>query len=81
LRQLNKCASCRKFKQDPEEKAPAFIKGVILKSLVSIFGEVGGQFDFDILAFDSAKNKGILRVHSNYSIKLRIGELNCGSFQ
>ncbi|CRL07410.1 CLUMA_CG020383, isoform A [Clunio marinus] len=42
------------------EIIPAFIKGTIIKSLTTIFGEIGGQIELDLLSFKD--NKGILRV-------------------
>lgn len=58
-----------------------FIKGAIIKSLVEIFGEIGGQTEFELLKFDEARRKGILRVAVDFAIKLRIALTLIAEFQ
>jgi ribonuclease P protein subunit RPP14 len=71
-----------KLKKEPrEELSQIFIKGAIIKSLVAIFGEIGGQTDFELLTFDEARRKGILRVAVDFAIKLRIALALIAEFQ
>lgn len=72
----------RKLKRDPkEELSLVYIKGAIIKSLGAIFGEIGGQTEFEILAFDEERRKGIIRVPADFAIKLRIALILIPDFQ
>lgn len=59
----------------------AFVKGAIIKSLQTIFGEIGGQTEFEVLTFDETRLKGILRVPADFTIKLRIALTLIAEFQ
>lgn len=48
-----------------------FVKGAIIQSVTTIFGEIGGQFEIDLLKFDEDKHRGILRVKSKFAVKTR----------
>jgi len=60
-----------KFEKQPEELLPAFIRGAIIQSLTTVFGEIGGQTQLDLLHFDEDNQKGILRVPTNFVAKTR----------
>ena len=72
---------CRKLKSEPSEIPQIFIKGALIKSLVAIFGEIGGQTDFEVLKFDEYRRKGILKVPTNFAVKLRIALTLIADFQ
>jgi len=67
--------------KDKTELIPAFVKGAIIKSLTTVFGELGGQTELDLLTFDETKLKGILRVPSNFEVKTRAALAFINSFQ
>jgi RNase P/RNase MRP subunit POP5 len=82
LRKFPTCCSSRKFKKDPaREISCAFIKGAIIKSLVTIFGEIGGQREFDLLKFDDERKKGIIRVPADSAVKLCVALTFISEFQ
>ncbi|CAO1435205.1 unnamed protein product [Diamesa hyperborea] len=59
------------LKEDPEELLPVFVKGAIIKSMHTVFGEIGGQTTIDLLRFDESRKRGILRVNTQFQTKLR----------
>jgi len=76
------CDFSRKLKEAPKESLlPAFIKGAIISSLTTVFGEIGGQTDVDLLTFDESKQKGILRVQSDFLVKVRAALTLISNFQ
>lgn len=71
-----------KLKRNPKEEVSlVYIKGAIIKSIVSIFGEIGGQTDFEVLTFDEDRRKGILKVPADFATKLRIALCLIAEFQ
>ncbi|KAG5670992.1 hypothetical protein PVAND_001217 [Polypedilum vanderplanki] len=71
-----------KLKSDQiDDLSCVFIKGAIIKSLLQIFGEIGGNTEFDLLKFDEHRRKGIIRVPADFSIKLRIALTLISEFQ
>lgn len=70
-----------KLKTDPEELLPAFIKGAIVQSLTTVFGEIGGQIEFDLLAFDEKRQKVIIRVPQHSEVKAKVALILISEFQ
>lgn len=52
-----------------------------MKSLTTVFGEIGGQTELDLLSFDPDSQKGILRVPSNFLSKLEVALTLIADFQ
>lgn len=72
----------RKLKKRPEEEIySAFLKGAVIQSLTSIFGEIGGQTEVDLLAYDESKQEGIFRVPKNFAVKTRAALTLISQFQ
>lgn len=69
------------MEEEPEDLLPAFVIGAIIKSLTSVFGEIGGQTELDLLTFDEKRRKGILRVPSDFEVKLRAALSLISEFQ
>lgn len=61
----------RKFAKEPEDISPIFIKGALITSLNTVFGEIGGFAEVDLLKFDEKRRRGIVRILADYEIKLR----------
>lgn len=70
-----------KFKTNPEDLLPAFVKGAIVQSLTTIFGEIGGQAEFDLLAFDEERRRFIIRVPLNLEVKTKVALTLISEFQ
>jgi ribonuclease P protein subunit RPP14 len=60
---------------------PVFVKGAIVKSLKTVFGEIGGETDLDLLTFDDSRQKGILRVPIDFVVKTRAALTLISEFQ
>lgn len=71
----------RKFPNEVENLRPIFIKSHIIQSLHRFFGEIGGNFGFDILKFEVETCRCILRVRKNLYIELRTALATISSFQ
>ncbi|KAJ6630193.1 Ribonuclease P protein subunit p14 [Pseudolycoriella hygida] len=65
----------------PEVLLPTYFKSKIDQSLQSIFGEIGGHTTVDILKFSQTDQRAILRVPSDYYVKLRAALSLISSFQ
>lgn len=57
------------------------MKGAIAQSLSEIFGEIGGQTDFDLLTFDESSCKGVIRVAAKFAVKTRAALTLIAEFQ
>lgn len=57
------------------------MKGAIAQSLSQVFGEIGGQTDFDLLTFDESSKKGVIRVASKFAVKTRAALTLIAEFQ
>lgn len=75
------CSTHRKLKRKSDSLIEAFVIGAVNKSLTTVFGEIGGQTELDLLSFDSENQKGILRVPSNFLTKLQIALTLIADFQ
>lgn len=71
----------RKLKNQPEEILPIFVKGAVTQSLNQVFGEIGGQTDFDLLTFDESRQKGVIRVATKFAVKTRAALTFISEFQ
>lgn len=71
----------RKLKSQPEEILPIFVKGAVLQSLNQVFGEIGGQTEFDLLTFDESRQKGVIRVPTKFAVKTRAALTFISEFQ
>ena len=71
----------RKVKDTKVEIAEIYFLGSILQSLKKIFGEIGGHTTVDLLKYEHNKNRGIIRVPSDYYVKLRTAITLTGQFQ
>lgn len=72
----------RKLQSRPEDELlPVFVKGAIVKSLKTVFGEIGGETELDLLKFDEARQKGILRVPIDFVVKTRAALTLIAEFQ
>lgn len=70
-----------KLETKPEEFLPAFIKGAIIQSLATVFGEIGGQTELDLLAFDERRQKGLIRVPIRSEVKTKVALTLIAEFQ
>lgn len=68
-------------KSRPELLLPTYFKGKIDQSLQTVFGEIGGHTTVDVLKFDQTNQRAILRVPSDYYVKLRAALSLISSFQ
>lgn len=75
------CSTHRKLKRKSDSLIEAFVIGAVNKSLTTVFGEIGGQTELDLLSFDSENQKGILRVPSNFLTKVQIALTLIADFQ
>ncbi|XP_017490628.1 PREDICTED: uncharacterized protein LOC108378831 [Rhagoletis zephyria] len=67
-----------------EEKAvvtPAYFLGSIEDSLQSLFGEIGGQTDLELVKFDNTQKRAILRVQKEFLPRTRAAITLIGHFQ
>lgn len=72
----------RKLQSRPEEELlPVFVRGAIVQSLKTVFGEIGGETELDLLTFDVIRQKGILRVPTNFLVKTRAALTLIAEFQ
>lgn len=71
----------RKFSKEVENLRPIYIKSHIIQSLYRLFGEIGGNFGFDILKFEKDTCRCILRVKKNSCTKFRTALVTISSFQ
>jgi len=60
---------------------PLTLKEKIDQSLQTIFGEIGGHTTVDVLKFNQTNQRAILRVPSDYYVKLRAALSLISSFQ
>lgn len=58
-----------------------FVKGAIVQSLKTVFGEIGGQTELDLLTFDEERQKGILRVPVDFFVKTQAALTFIAEFQ
>jgi RNase P/RNase MRP subunit POP5 len=70
-----------KLKSQPEEILPIFIQGAIYQSLNQVFGEIGGQTDFELLSFDENRLRGVIKVAYKYTVKTRAALTLISKFQ
>jgi ribonuclease P protein subunit RPP14 len=73
--------SCSKSESRPEEFLPVFVKGAIVKSLKTVFGEIGGETELDLLTFDDERQKGIVRTSIDFAVKTRAALTLISEFQ
>jgi ribonuclease P protein subunit RPP14 len=73
--------SYSKSESRPEEFLPVFIKGAVVNSLKTVFGEIGGETELDLLTFDDERQKGILRVPIDFAAKTRAALVLISEFQ
>lgn len=71
----------RKSESRPEEILPVFVKGAIVQSLKTVFGEIGGETELDLLTFDEERQKGVLRVPIDFVVKTRAALTLISEFQ
>ncbi|XP_073816629.1 ribonuclease P protein subunit p14-like [Musca autumnalis] len=60
---------------------PAYFQGSIESSLVGFFGEIGGQTELELLKFDCAQKRAILKVAKEFSSKTRAAITLIGRYQ
>ncbi|XP_053680448.1 ribonuclease P protein subunit p14 [Anopheles nili] len=70
-----------KLAEKPNQLSAIYVKGCIEKSLTTIFGEIGGQTEVDVLKFDQKRQRLILRVPKDFYVKLRAAITFIGEFQ
>lgn len=70
-----------KLASEPEQLLPVFFKSCLERSLVKIFGEIGGQTTVDLLKFDAGRARAIVRVPIGSYVKLRAAIALTGEFQ
>ncbi|XP_013106981.2 uncharacterized protein LOC106086740 [Stomoxys calcitrans] len=59
----------------------AYFQGSIESSLLDFFGEIGGQTELELIEFDVAKKRGILKVPKEYTPQTRAAITLIGRFQ
>ncbi|XP_053698108.1 ribonuclease P protein subunit p14-like [Sabethes cyaneus] len=70
-----------KLAAEPEQLLPVYFKSCLEQALVRIFGEIGGQTTVDILKFDTKQARAIIRVPTDFYVKLRSVISLIGQFQ
>ncbi|XP_037949725.1 uncharacterized protein LOC119680809 [Teleopsis dalmanni] len=60
---------------------PAYFLGSINNSLKSLFGEIGGQTELEIIEFSIDKKRGIIKVPSDYNRRVRSAIALIGYYQ
>ncbi|XP_001657995.2 ribonuclease P protein subunit p14 [Aedes aegypti] len=70
-----------KLADEPDQLLPVYFKSCLERSLTKIFGEIGGQTTVDVLKFDAARARAIVRVPSDFYVKFRAATTLTGQFQ
>lgn len=70
-----------KLADEPEQLISVFFKSCLERSLINIFGEIGGHTTVDVLKFDAARARAIIRVPTEFYVKFRAATTLTGSFQ
>lgn len=70
-----------KFADEPDQLLPVYFKSCLERSLIKIFGEIGGHTTVDILKFDATRERAIVRVPSDFYVKFRAATTLTGTFQ
>ncbi|XP_055642887.1 ribonuclease P protein subunit p14-like isoform X6 [Toxorhynchites rutilus septentrionalis] len=70
-----------KLASEPEQLQPVYFKSCLERSLVKIFGEIGGLTTLDVLKFDAVRSRAIVRVPVEFYVKLRTAITLTGEFQ
>jgi ribonuclease P protein subunit RPP14 len=52
-----------------------------VKSLKTVFGEIGGETELDLLTFDDERQKGIVRTSIDFAVKTRAALTLISEFQ
>lgn len=80
---LNSCVLyiSRELDQQPDQLLAVFFKSRIEQVLNTVFGEIGGHTNVDILKFNEKTRRSILRVPDDHYVKLRAALTLVATFQ
>lgn len=70
-----------KLAEEPNDLSAIYVKSGIERSLVQVFGEIGGQTEIDLLKFDKERKRVVLRVPREFCVKLRAAITLIGFYQ
>uniref|UniRef100_A0A6M2DTM9 Putative ribonuclease p protein subunit p14-like isoform x3 n=1 Tax=Xenopsylla cheopis TaxID=163159 RepID=A0A6M2DTM9_XENCH len=67
--------------QDASQISVVFFKKNVLNSLTQLFGDISSSVNVDLLKYDPSRHRAIIRVSSDYYVKLRAALTLCSSYE